>query len=244
MIARVGKDAALEVLGERIRPTTLAREQVLPVPEPFEALLPWTGLRRGSTVSVTAAGVGGSTSLALALVAAASQAGSWTAAVGLPSLGLVAADEAGVALERLVLVAPPERATWGGVVAALVDGFDVLLLHATRGGVRQVDARKLVARARERGTVLVQLGSGWEAEADLALRIVEARWEGLDDGYGHLAARRVVLEATGRGAAARPRRAELWLPAADAPVAVVEPERQADAEPRDVTPVRRLRRVG
>jgi hypothetical protein len=241
MIEQVAKDAALEVLGERIRPTTLAREHVLPVPEPFEALLPWTGLRRGSTVSITATGVGGSTSLALALVAAASQAGSWTAAVGLPSLGLVAADEAGIALERLVLVAPPERAAWGGVVAALVDGFDVLLLHATRGGVRQVDARKLVARARERGTVLVQLGSGWESEADLALRIVEARWEGVDDGYGHLTARRVVLEAAGRGAAARPRRAELWLPAAGAPVAAVEPE---DAERRDVAPVRRLRRVG
>ena len=38
-----------------------------------------------------------------------------------------------------------------------------LLLHAGRGGVRSVDARKLVARARERGTVLVQLGPGWEA---------------------------------------------------------------------------------
>jgi hypothetical protein len=243
MILGVGKDAALEILSERIRPTTLAREHVLPVPEPFAPLLPWGGLRRGSTVSVTATGVGGGTSLALALVAAASQAGSWTAAVGLPSLGLVAADEAGIALERLVLVAAPERATWGGVVAALVDGFDVLLLHATRGGVRQVDARKLVARARERGTVLVQLGPGWEGEADLALRIVEARWHGVDDGYGHLTARRIVLEATGRGAAARPRRTELWLPAADSPVAVAEPE----TDPEDVAPVRpvrRLRRVG
>ena len=162
MIARVGKDAALEALGERIRPLTLARDQVLPVAAPFEALLPWAGLRRGGTVSVTAAGVGGGTSLALALVAEASRAGSWMAAVGLPSLGLVAADEAGVALERLVLVPAPERAAWGWVVAALVDGFDLLLLHAGRGGVRSVDARKLVARARERGTVLVQLGPGWD----------------------------------------------------------------------------------
>jgi hypothetical protein len=237
----VGRDAALEVLGERIRPMVLAREQVLPVPEPFAPLLPGTGLRRGSTVSVTATGVGGGTSLALALVAEASRAGSWTAAVGLPSLGLVAAEEAGIALERLVLVAAPERATWGGVVAALVDGFDVLLLHATRGGVRPVDARKLVARARERGTVLVQLGPGWEGEADLALRIVEARWHGVDDGYGHLTARRIVLEATGRGAAARPRRAELWLPAADGSVAAAEPE--APDAPA-AAPVRRLRQVG
>jgi hypothetical protein len=241
MIARVGKDAALEALGDRIRPLTLARDQVLPVAAPFEALLPWAGLRRGGTVSVTAGGVGGGTSLALALVAEASRAGSWMAAVGLPSLGLVAADEAGVALERLVLVQAPERSAWGSVVAALVDGFDLLLLHAGRGGVRSVDARKLVARARERGTVLVQLGPGWEAEADLSLRIVEATWEGLDHGYGHLLARRVTLEVTGRGAAARPRCAQLWLPARDGPVAAVDEERPALVGP---APDRPLRAVG
>jgi hypothetical protein len=231
MIARVGRDAALEVLGERIRPVALAREHLLPVAAPFEPLLPLAGLRRGSTVSITAAGVGGGTSLALSLVAEASRAGSWMAAVGLPSLGLVAAEEAGVALERLVMVAAPERSAWGSVVAALVDGFDLLLLHTGRTGVRQVDARKLVARARERGTVLVQLGPGWEGEADLALRIVEARWEGLDDGYGHLLARRVTLEVTGRGAAARPRRSELWLPSRDAPVAAVDADRPVAGEP-------------
>jgi hypothetical protein len=244
MIAEVGKDAALEVLGERIRPVTLAREQVVPVPEPFQPLLPWAGLRRGSTVSVTATGVGGGTSLALALVAAASQAGAWTAAVGLPSLGLVAAEEAGIALERLVLVAAPERSAWGSVVAALVDGFDLLLLHATRGGVRSVDTRKLVARARERGAVLVQLGPGWESEADLSLRIADARWEGLDDGYGHLLARRVTVEVTGRGAAARSRRHELWLPARDAPVAAVDERRPAAVAPAAApAPVRALRSV-
>lgn len=241
MIARVGKDATLEILGERIRPVALAKEQLLPVPAPFEALLPWGGLRRGSTVSVTAPGVGGSTSLALALVAAASGAGSWLAAVGLPSLGLVAADEAGVALERLVLVAAPERSAWGSVVAALVDGFDVLLLHTGRTRVRPTDARKLVARARERGTVLLQLGPGWETEADLSLRIADARWFGLDDGYGHLDARRVTVEVAGRGASARPRRHELWLPAHDAPVAVVEERAVADERP---VPPRRLRAVG
>jgi hypothetical protein len=235
MIVEVGKDAALEALDERIRPVALAKDQLLPVPGPFEPLLPWGGLRRGSTVSVTAPGVGGSTSLALALVAAASQAGSWLAAVGLPSLGLVAAEEAGVALERLVLVASPERAAWGSVVAALVDGFDLLLLHTGRGGVRPTDARKLVARARERGTVLLQLGPGWEGEADVALRLTDARWFGLDDGYGHLDARRVTVEVTGRGAAARPRRHELWLPAHDGPVAPVTTVQEATA--------RRLRAV-
>jgi hypothetical protein len=206
-------EASLGELAERVRPVALAQQQRLPVLPVLEPLLPGAGLRRGSTVAVTSVpGVGGATLLALALVAEASRAGSWLAAVGLPSLGLVAAEEVGVALERVVMVAAPERDGWGSVVAALVDGFDLVVLHAGRGGVRPTDARRLVARARERGAVLVQLGPGWATEADLTLQITGARWEGLEDGHGHLRARRVTVTRSGRGEAAQPRRAELWLP--------------------------------
>ena len=227
--------ATLGALAERVRPVTLHREQQrLPVLPALEDLLPGGGLRRGATVSVgAAAGVGGATSLALALVAQASTAGSWVAAVGLPSLGLVAADELGVALERLVLVAAPERDAWGGVVAALVDGFDLVILPAGRAGVRPADARRLVARARERGTVLVQLGSGWPEGADLALQITRARWEGIDDGHGHLQARKVRVTRRGRGEAAPPRRADLWLPAADGGVEPVVVPEALDRRRRD-----------
>lgn len=212
----------LAELAERVRPVTLTREQRLPVLPPLEGLLPGAGLRRGTTVSVrAAAGLGGSTSLAMALVAKASITGSWVAAVGLPSLGLVAADELGVALERLVLVAAPERDAWGGVVAALVDGFDVVLLHAGRTRARPADVRRLVARARERGSVLVQLGPGWPEGADVTLEITAARWEGLDDGYGHLQARKVRVAGGGRGEASRPRRVDLWLPGPSGEVEVV-----------------------
>ena len=217
--------AALEQLGElaeRVRPVTLTREQRLPVLPALEGLLPGGGLRRGATVSVGSS-VGGATSLALALVAGASQQGSWVAAVGVPSLGLVAADELGVALERLVLVAAPERDAWGGVVAALVDGFDLVVLHAGRTGVRSVDARRLVARARERGAVLVQLGPGWPEGADVQLEVTRARWEGLDDGHGFLQARKVRVVGAGRGESARPRRVDLWLPGADGHVQPAEP---------------------
>lgn len=224
---------ALGELAERVRPVVLAREQRLAVLPALEDLLPGAGLRRGSTVSVRAErGACGSTSLALALVAEASRAGSWVAVVGMPSLGLVAADELGVALERLVLVALPERDSWGAVVAALVDGFDLLILHAGRGGVRPADARRLVARARERGSVLVQLGTGWPEGADLQLQVSRSRWEGLEAGHGHLRARKVRVLRRGRGEAAQPRHADLWLPD---PTGAVEP-----ADP----PARPLRAVG
>lgn len=215
----------LAELTERVRPVTLTREQRLPVLPCLEDLLPGAGLRRGATVSVGAvAGVGGTTSLALALVAQASVTGSWVAAVGLPSLGLVAADELGVALERLVLVAAPERDAWGSVAAALVDGFDLVVLHAGRNGVRPADARRLVARARERGSVIVQLGPGWPEGADLQLEITAARWEGIDDGHGHLQARKVRVVRSGRGEAAQPRQVDLLLPGSDGrPAAPTKP---------------------
>ena len=194
----------LEGLAARARPVTLAGEQLLPVAPALAGLLPGGGLRRGSTVAVS-----GSTSLALGLVAAASQAGSWCAAVGLPSLGLVAAAELGLDLSRLALVAAPGPA-WPTVTAALVDALDLVLVAAPRR-VRLADARRLAARARERGAVLVPVGGSWP-QPDVLLEVDEGRWEGLGLGHGHLRRRRVTVVSAGRGAAARPRRAELWLP--------------------------------
>jgi hypothetical protein len=216
---------ALEGLAERVQPVALAREQRLPVAAPLEPLLPG-GMRRGSTVAVTAvrgAG-GGATSLALALAAGPSADGSWVAAVGFPSLGLAAAAEVGIALERLVLVAAPPSRAWTTVVATLVDGFDVVLVAGGRS-LRAGDARRLVARARERGTVVIPVGAPMGDAPDVSLVVTSARWEGLGDGHGHLMARRVVVESGGRREAARARRVELWLPAADGGIdtAVADP---------------------
>jgi hypothetical protein len=212
----------LAEVAQRARPVALAREQVLSVLPPFEAVLPG-GLRRGSTV-----GVGGSTSLALALLAGPVQAGSWVAAVGVSSLGLAAASELGVSLDRLVLVAEPPTDAWATVVATLVDAFDAVLVRPHRSA-KAADARRLAARARERGAVLVVLdGHGrddraWPEAPDVRLAITASEWVGLGAGHGHLRARRVTVEADGRRGAARPRRADLWLPAAGGGVAVVEP---------------------
>jgi hypothetical protein len=204
--------ATLGALAERIRPVTLAREQRLPVAPALGALLPRGGLRRGSVVSVSAApGASGTTSLGLALVAEASAAGSWVAGVGLRSLGLVAASELGVALERFVLVAEPHPEGWSTVVATLVDGFDLVIVRPGRG-LRAADARRLVARTRERGTVLIQLDQTAAPTADVSLTVTGTAWQGLDAGYGHLRVRRATVEINGRGEASRPRRADLWLP--------------------------------
>ncbi len=179
------------------------RHPLLPVVPAIAPLLPGGALRPGTVISVT-----GSTSLALALLAAPSQAGSWCAAVGEPGLGLLAAAEHGIDLERLVLVAHPGPA-WATVVATLVEALDVVLVRPGRGG-SESDVRRLAARVREREAVVIALGE-W-AGADIRLTQTRCRWEGLGSGHGHLRARRVEVQASGRGAAARPRSAVLWLP--------------------------------
>ena len=93
----------------RVRPTVLAVERTLPVLPALADLLP-DGLRRGSSIGVSGPG---SRSLVLALIAEATSSGSWAAVVGDPDLGLVAAAEVGVALERLAMDVAPEPAPWG-----------------------------------------------------------------------------------------------------------------------------------
>ena len=193
---------------------TLADQRLLPVLPALEPLLPHPGLRRGSTVAVTS-----SAALALALVAGASAAGSWVAAVGLPDLGIVAAAETGVVLERLALIPAPGPRAWPTVVAALLDAIDVVLVRSPPG-LPSAQARRLIARARERGAVLVPLGP-WPEPADLRLAVTASTWHGLGQGHGSLHSRVAEVVATGRGAATRERRTLLWLPSPDGTIASV-----------------------
>jgi hypothetical protein len=134
-----------------------------------------------------------------------------------------AAVELGVALERLALVPEPGVERWPVVVAALLDELDVVLA-APPARLRAPYARRLVARAREREGVLVVVGSrGLGPEAvDLQLAVTGSRWRGLGHGHGHLLSRQVEVVAHGRRAAARERRARLWLPAAGGGVVAVD----------------------
>lgn len=222
--------STLRRLSELIRPLTLAAERRLPVAESIAALLPDGALERGSVLRVTGVGA---TSLALALVAAASQEGSWSAVVGLGELALVAADEHGVALGRLALIEVSGWRRCAEVVAALIDGMDFVLLDA-RAELRAVEIRRVTARMREQGSVLLlvdpglpratsapmsrsmsqpmlsQSADGWSP--DVVLRLGSPQWSGVGQGHGLLRHRRVVIEAAGRGRSARSRRIEVLLP--------------------------------
>jgi hypothetical protein len=213
------RPALPEEVAGRARPVVLAGERLLPVVPALRPLLPDGGLRRGSVV-----GVAGSTSLALAVVAGPSAAGSWVAAVGVgrPPVGAVAAAGLGVVLERFPLVAAlpgSGRGGWAWVVAALLDAVDVVVAWPPPH-LRAADQRRLVARNRERGSVLV-VPSPWTEAVDVRLTVVASEWEGMGQGHGRLLARRMEVESGGRGAAARPRRASLWLPGPDGEVAAV-----------------------
>jgi hypothetical protein len=199
-------------------------ERTLPVLPELRTLLPAGGLRRGSTVAVgRPAPLGtastdrlapfGATTVLLALLAAASAAGSWCAVVGLPALGLAAAAELGVALDRLALV-PEPGPDWPAVVGALLDGIDVVAV-APPGPVSAALGSRLAARARQRGSVLVPYGQ-WSG-ADIVLQTPGGGWRGLGEGWGRLSRRGLVISRRGRGAAAHPRQVTLWLPLGTAP---------------------------
>jgi len=205
----------------------------LPVPAGLAELLP-DGLRRGSTIAVTS-----SVSLLLALLGPPSARGAWTAMVGMPVISAEAAAEAGVDLRRLAIINPPAPrwtgASWTTAVGALLDAVDVVVARpggvdgsgisrvpsgrvggisgGSVGGVSDGDARRLTARARGKGAVLVLFGqqaASWPAvEVQLSAR--HGRWTGIGEGYGRLGQRQLLVSATGRGRSARTRSTELWL---------------------------------
>ncbi|MGC9667317.1 hypothetical protein ACNTMW_12260 [Planosporangium sp. 12N6] len=212
----------------------LGSERLLPVLPELRALLPGRGLRRGATVAVATTATDpsadggptrparsagarstGATSLLLALLSAASGAGSWCAVVGVPTLGAVAAAEAGIALDRLALV-PHPGPDWTTVVAALLDGVDIVVA-APPGPITPSTANRLAARARQRGSVLVSYGR-WDG-ADITFDAVRGVWHGLGQGHGRLRCRQLTIMARGRGSAAAPKRTEVWWPQVSGPLA-------------------------
>lgn len=180
----------------------------LPVVPALAELLPGRGLRPGAVYSVRA-----SAAIVMALMAKPSQSGLWCAAVGMPRLGVEAAQASGVELSRMVLI-PDPGARWMAVTATVAD---VLSVVAVRPGGRVVDAEasRLSARLRDRGAVLIVQGE-W-AHAEAMIEVTGSSWSGLASGHGYLDHReldvrvisrrgqrsgRVMLPAAGGGIAA------------------------------------------
>lgn len=195
---------------------------VLPALPAVRDVLPDGGLRRGSVATVD------DPALMLALAAGPSATGGWVAVVGMPDCGVLSAVGMGVAPHRLLFVDRPGP-RWAEVVAALLDGIDLVLTRLADEPAPNV-ARRLTALARRHGSALVVAGP-WQG-ADLHLRVSAARWSGVADGHGRLRGRYAEVTTQGRRGAVRPRTLELWLPAADGGV------RPAGAVARRTEPVR------
>jgi hypothetical protein len=202
----------------------LTGADLLPVLPALADLLPHGALQRGSVVAT-----GGWSLLCLALAVGPVTAGAWCAAVGLPELGVVAAADAGLDPERL-LVVPDPGSNWPQIVASLLDGYDLVVLRPPVRPPAQV-RRKLEAAVRRHGAVLLVAGD-WDG-AQARLRITAREWIGIGSGHGRLRARRVQVTADGRGGWSRGRTRWLWLPGPDGSVSAADdvPIRADEPEP-------------
>jgi hypothetical protein len=200
---------SLSKVNQLAEPIVLARDRTFPVVDELSGLFADRGIRRGSTIGVAG---NAAISLAVALSVGVSRSGGWVVAVGLPSVGSLAASDLGAELSRWAFIDRPGNQA-GDVVHALAASVDLVLvgpgikLHTGHG-------RRIVARMRERGTSVIAVDNPrlFDSRADVSLRIKQATWTGIGSGHGRLISRRVEIEATGRGANASLRRQLLWLP--------------------------------
>lgn len=198
-------------------------------PRPLGAILDDGRLPRGAASVVT-----GSSSLLLALLATSQGSSDWLAVVGAPDLGMLAAADAGVALERVALL-PRAGDDPAAVVAALLDGMTYVVVGPDPR-LTASERRRLLARARERGSGLVAVGA-WE-HATVRLDVVAHRWAGTDAGDGYLRRCELDVARTARGITDR---WTLTLPAPAGPL--VDPV-EGSARPAQSTRNAPLRLVG
>lgn len=180
----------------------------LAVSDQVRQLLPDSGLVRGRIVRCCG---DAAASLALSLCARASQQGSWLGVVGVSHLGISCAVEHGVALERMVFVHPPESSRdWSTTVAAVIDGFDLLIV-AVPDSISVSDARRVQARLQVRRSVMIIVDTAMLSlpkssfsndthpfHADVVLDSTTKSWSGINNGAGYLQQRQVSIKVSGR----------------------------------------------
>ncbi len=173
----------------------------LPVSPDLRAMFPEGGLVRGRTVLC---GGDAAVALALRIVSQPTQAGSWLGVVGVHNIGVQAASEQGVALQRAVFVQPAtSRAEWVSTVAAAADGFDVLMLEVPHG-ITVADARRVQTRIQSRRNALVLIGATQKLalqsvfQPDVVMDTTTTQWNGIERGSGHVQSREVCVTVSGR----------------------------------------------
>ena len=153
----------------------------------------------------------------------------------------------GVVAERSVVVRLTERSRATEVMSALVDAADVVLV-GPEVVLAASAVRRLRARARERGSVLIRVqpqharrvaqgavtrevgrrgltaasDDRWEG-VELSLHARTLQWSGLGQGWGHLSGRLVEVVVGGRRQSSGGGRSLLWLPDVQGRVRVPEP---------------------
>ena len=150
---------------------------VLPVVPALAPLFPLGGPERGRLYGIH--GDAGA-SLVNALVSCATQEGAWCALVDMPHVGLRAAHEHGVALQRVVCVdtdrsSPGSGSVWGRVVGALVEGIDIVVVRDPV--CPPAEARRLAARVKAQGAVLLAHGDTSVLPVDAVLTARTRSWQ-------------------------------------------------------------------
>ena len=173
----------------------------LPIAKALQPIIPDGVLVRGRTVLCSG---DAAMSTALLLVSAATQAGSWLAIVGVSDFGLMSACEQGVALQRTVLVTPTSnKKDWTSTVAAVADGFDVMMLEVPRE-VSESDARRIQTRIQARRNVLVLVETSRHTtprsvfQPDVVLHTATTSWHGIEHGAGYVQGRHIDVTVSGR----------------------------------------------
>jgi len=174
----------------------------VPVASALSPLFPEQGLPVGSVYTLSP-----SPSLVLALMSAASQKGLWCAVIGMPTLGVEAAADFGMSLERLILVPDPgER--WMAVTSALSEVVPLIAVHPS-SRIREAEIARLSARLRDRGCTLLVDAPWPQSEGNITLE--DPSWSGLGEGWGLLSDRTATITARSRRDPA-PHRVRVRLP--------------------------------
>lgn len=183
----------------------------IPVAPALASLLPSSGVERGG---VYACAGDAPMSLLFSLVATATSVGSWLAFVDVPRVGLMAAHEYGVALQRVMCVnSGGHTQSYAQVVGALVDGIDLVVVSSP--ACSAAEARRIVARAKASGSVLIILGRTGQFSPDVVLSSSTTEWHF----HTHASSRTMSVQAHGRRVYNQ-RALTVQLPAADGAVSL------------------------